>query len=224
MPFGTSASTAGQARSSEPAKPLQLYEFEACPFCRRVREAITDLDLAAVEVYPCPKDAARHRATVLQQGGQAQFPFLADPNTGRKIYESAAIVEYLYDTYGAGAKPPFGLLQTTPLTGWMPTLLRIGRGMVRYSGAPQQAPGKLLKLYNYENNQFARLVREALCELELPYQLISAGKGSQNRAQLQQLSGRTTVPFLEDPNTGVALGDPEKIVEYLFKTYGSATT
>lgn len=32
---------------------LQLYEFEACPFCRRVREAITDLDLN-VEVRVAP--------------------------------------------------------------------------------------------------------------------------------------------------------------------------
>ncbi|KAJ6975478.1 hypothetical protein NC653_031353 [Populus alba x Populus x berolinensis] len=31
---------------SDPPKPLQLYEFEACPFCRRVREAMTELDLS----------------------------------------------------------------------------------------------------------------------------------------------------------------------------------
>lgn len=28
------------------------------------------------------------------------------------------------------------------------------------------------------------------------------------------------VPYLVDPNTGTSIGDSEKIVEYLFKTYG----
>lgn len=35
-------------------KPLLLYEFEACPFCRKVREAITILDLDVI-FYPCPR-------------------------------------------------------------------------------------------------------------------------------------------------------------------------
>lgn len=35
----------------QPAKPLKLYEFEGSPFCRRVREAITLLNLD-VEIYP----------------------------------------------------------------------------------------------------------------------------------------------------------------------------
>ena len=45
LPFGTTVGPAAATRAGEPAQPLQLYEFEACPFCRRVREAITDLDL-----------------------------------------------------------------------------------------------------------------------------------------------------------------------------------
>ncbi|CAO2042409.1 unnamed protein product [Urochloa humidicola] len=48
---------------------LQLYEFEACPFCRRVREAMTELDLSA-EVYPCPKGSLRHREMVKKIGGK----------------------------------------------------------------------------------------------------------------------------------------------------------
>jgi hypothetical protein len=31
------------------------------------------------------------------------------------------------------------------------------------------------------------------------------------------------VPYLVDPNTGTSIGDSEKIVEYLFKTYGQAS-
>ena len=41
-----------------PAKPLVLYEFEGCPFCRKVREALTVLDLEAL-IYPCPKGGTR---------------------------------------------------------------------------------------------------------------------------------------------------------------------
>ena len=33
-----------------PAKPLELYEFEACPFCRKVREALSVLDLEAIDL------------------------------------------------------------------------------------------------------------------------------------------------------------------------------
>jgi len=29
----------------QPAEPLELYDMEGCPFCRLVREALTDLDL-----------------------------------------------------------------------------------------------------------------------------------------------------------------------------------
>lgn len=37
LPFnlGVSAGEAGRARRVEPEKPIKLYEFEACPFCRR---------------------------------------------------------------------------------------------------------------------------------------------------------------------------------------------
>ncbi|KAK9841047.1 hypothetical protein WJX81_007611 [Elliptochloris bilobata] len=223
MPFdlGVSAGEAGRARRSQPEKPPRLYEFEACPFCRRVREAITDLDLV-VEVYPCPKDAVRHRAAVREAGGKEQFPFLVDENTGRMLYESDAIARYLYETYGgATLRPPPMLLESTLLTGWMPTLLRIGRGMVRYQGAVAEPPAMLLKLWSYESNQFARLVREALAELELPYQLISCGKGSRHRAALTEAAPGARVPYLEDPNTGVAMGESADIVRYLFATYSA---
>ena len=35
-------------------KPIVIYEFEACPFCRRVRELVTHLDLEV------PKSTAPH--------------------------------------------------------------------------------------------------------------------------------------------------------------------
>lgn len=44
-----------------PAERLELYDMEGCPFCRKVREAISMLDLEVL-VKPCPK-AARDFAT-----------------------------------------------------------------------------------------------------------------------------------------------------------------
>ena len=78
-----------------------------------------------------------------------------------------------------------------------------------------------LTLYNYEGNQFARLVREALCELELPYVLFNCGKGSPKRETLRELAGEgASVPYLVDPNTGKSMGESEEIVAYLFEQYG----
>ena len=83
-----------------PAKRLKLYEYEGCPFCRKVREALSILDLEA-EIYPCPRNAPRFRAEVVERGGRAMFPYLVDPNTGRELYESDVITAYLDTQYGA---------------------------------------------------------------------------------------------------------------------------
>jgi glutathione S-transferase len=34
-----------------------------------------------------------------------QVPYLADPNTGRELFESADIVRYLEDTYAEDGRP-----------------------------------------------------------------------------------------------------------------------
>ncbi|MCA9686349.1 MAG: glutathione S-transferase N-terminal domain-containing protein, partial [Myxococcales bacterium] len=78
-----------------PEQPVELYEFEGCPFCRKVREALTMLDLEA-RVFPCPKGGPTYRPQVVARGGKAQFPYLVDPNRGVELYESKAIISYLY--------------------------------------------------------------------------------------------------------------------------------
>ncbi|KAL8136533.1 hypothetical protein V2J09_002534 [Rumex salicifolius] len=198
--------------------PLQLYEFEACPFCRRVREALTELDLS-VEVYPCPKGSLRHREVVRRSGGKEQFPYLMDPNTGVSMYESDQIVKYLFSQYGKGRQPSTGLLESTLFTGWMPTILRAGRGMTLWENAKRESPPQKLKLFSYENNPYARIVREALCELEIPYILQNVGEGSNQMQALLQASGSTEVPYIIDPNTGAQMGDYKNILAYLFSTY-----
>ncbi|XP_039003252.1 uncharacterized protein LOC120129937 isoform X2 [Hibiscus syriacus] len=136
---------------SDPSTHLQLFEFEACPFCRRVREALTELDLS-VEVYPCPKGSLRHREMVRSFGGKEQFPFLIDPSAGISMYESGDIVKYLFKTYGKGRSPSTDLLESTLFTGWMPTILRAGRGMMLWDKARKDPPPRKLELFSYEND------------------------------------------------------------------------
>ncbi|KAM7278261.1 hypothetical protein ACFE04_005395 [Oxalis oulophora] len=222
LPWGSKALLTTQEdtviHSSQPTMRLQLFEFEACPFCRRVREALTELDLS-VEVYPCPKGSARHRDMVRESGGKEQFPFLIDPNTGISMYESGEIVKYLFQQYGKGKKPSTGLLESTLVTGWMPTILRAGRGMSLWKKATPNPPPEKLELFSYENNPYARIVRETLCELEIPYILQNVGEGSPRTKILLDTSGSVEVPYLIDPNTGTLIGDYKNILSYLFQTY-----
>ena len=94
------------ARSKIPERPLEIYEFEVCPYCRIAREAISALSLDPI-VYPCPKGGTRFREKVKREGGKHQFPYLVDPNTGVAMYESADITKYLFETYGDGRVPWF---------------------------------------------------------------------------------------------------------------------
>ncbi len=71
---------------ARPAQPVELYEFEACPYCRKVREALTILDLDA-RIYPCPKGGTRFRPALMKRGGKLQFPYLVDPNSGKEMFE-----------------------------------------------------------------------------------------------------------------------------------------
>ncbi|KAF4390322.1 hypothetical protein G4B88_024328 [Cannabis sativa] len=225
FPWGSKSlsDSLGTTNTVDPPMRLQLFEFEACPFCRRVREAITELDLS-VEVYPCPKGSLRHREMVRRFGGKEQFPFLIDPNTDITMYESGDIVKYLFEQYGQGRKPSAGLLESTLVTGWVPTLLRAGRGMTLWEKARLDPPPKMLELFSYENNQYARIVREALCELEVPYILQNVGEGSSRSKFLIDAIGSKEVPFLIDPNTGTQIGDYKKILPYLFQTYSTESS
>jgi glutathione S-transferase len=219
--FGSSAIRLGNgiaagAVGSRPERTLQLYEFEGCPYCRKVREALTVLDLEA-EVYPCPKGGPRFREEVKARGGKYLFPYLVDPNTGREMYESDEIVRYLFRQYGRGDVP--FLMRPSPLNdagSGLACLPRAGQG-VRYRAA--KPPEKMLELYSFEGSPFCRIARECLSSLEIPYLLHNVGKGSPSRDAFVARSGRMMVPYLVDPNTGVAMFESADIVRYLERTY-----
>lgn len=227
-------------RANQPEKALKLYEFEGCPYCRLVREVLTELGLD-VEVYPCPKGGTRFRQEVLAIGGKAQFPFLVDPNQNVQLYESADIIKYLYATYADSNTPlkhRLGPLQ------WLSSMgnTLIG-GLDGMHARPSLIPEKLLVLYSFEASPFCRPVRETLCELQLPYKLINLGKeqwadmgamgvhaslgeyqpvAGGKRAAFMDKTNKVMLPYLEDPNTGKAMFESQVIIDYLEQTYGDS--
>lgn len=212
MPAGLSVGALGK----RPEQPLRLYEFEGCPFCRKVREALTMLDLEA-DVFPCPKGGERFRSEVVRLGGKAQFPFLVDPNRGKSLYESDDIIRHLYREYGDGQVPwVLRLGPLTTLSAGLAGALRAGRGSY-YRKA--RAPERPLELWSFEASPYCRIARETLCSLELPYRLHNVGKGSPSRAAFVERSGRMMVPYLVDPNGGVEMFESAEIAAYLERTY-----
>lgn len=82
-----------------PRAPLQVFSAEGCPACRRVRRALTELDLDFLH-RSCPVGDSPNRRELRSRGGKLQVPYLVDPNTGVEMYESRDIVQYLQRTYG----------------------------------------------------------------------------------------------------------------------------
>lgn len=199
-----------------PQKPLELYEFEGCPYCRKVRELLSNLDLEAI-IYPCPKGGTRFRPKVRELGGKEQFPYLVDPNTDTMLYESEAIIRHLSKHYGRGEIP---LLQTLgPLNSGIAFVAGAPRGARGTAARPSRAPKEPLELYSFEASPFCRLVREVLSELEIPYVLHNVAKKSPSRNAFVARSGKMMVPYLVDPNTGSAMFESADIMRYLEKTY-----
>ncbi len=223
----------------KPKKMLRLYDIENCPYCRLVREALTELDLDA-EICPCPKAGERFRPEVVELGGRAQFPFLVDANTDVEMYESLDIIAYLFETYGQRPLPlkwRAGRLQT--LGSMLASAPRLSQGM---RARPGLEPEYLLELYSFESSPYARPVRELLCEMEIPYILRNCGRTElqewvlppvrkalklvpdsrlENRRVLQDREGKVSIPYLYDPNTETGLFESADILQYLRDTYGN---
>lgn len=199
-----------------PAKMLELYEFEACPFCRKVREALTMLDLDVL-VRPSPHGGERYRPEAIARGGKAQFPLLLDPNEDLVLYESDDIVSHLYARYGAG-EPPLGLRLGAlgNMTSGIASVLRLASGR---SATKSRRPEEPLHLWSFEISPYCRPVREELSELELPYVLHNLGKDSTKRPAFLERTGKVMVPYLEDPNTDTKMFESLDIVRYLAATY-----
>ena len=216
---------------------LTLYDFEACPYSRLAREALTVLDLDAV-IRPCPRGGTVHRPRAPARGGRPRFPVLVDGGAGRTIHGAGAIIEYLFATYGAGAAPRRLRWAALALpTSALASALRLQRGG---RARPSRQPRQQLELYSFEASPYCRIVRETLCELELAYVLHNVGKNAPvdwllpgmrarlapdapqstaNRRALVARAGKMMVPYLVDPNTGVEMSESAAIQRYLLDTY-----
>ncbi len=233
---GTSRS--GAARR-QPPQLLTLYEFEGCPYCRMVRNTLCELDLDVL-IRPCPPRGQRFRPVAKALGGKTLFPFLHDPNTGARLYESKDIADYVAKTYEGRANANAGFRRRLSLGGSM--LASGSRGLRGMRARPSRAPEQPLELYSFESSPYSRLVREVLCELELPYILRNTAKArrtdmgppavrdrwfkaeqgtSRNRKALLERTGKVQVPYLIDPNTGVEMYESAAIIAYLEKTYAA---
>mmetsp|Transcript_453 Transcript_453/g.657 ORF Transcript_453/g.657 Transcript_453/m.657 type:complete len:371 (+) Transcript_453:509-1621(+) len=197
-----------------PKKPIILYEYEASPDCKRVREACSMLDLT-VEYRPCPGATSGFSDSMATLTlGRREVPFMVDNNPSMyrpQLFGADDILAFLFRTYGPGEAA-------------IPASLKArGRAVagprVRANARPDFAKMRPLTLYGWEGAPFVKPVREALNELSLPHVMVHCAPGSQNRAALQAKKGLFQAPFLSDPNTGVEMFESAEIVKYLLATY-----
>jgi len=202
-----------------PAKLLELYEREVCPFSRKVREAMSILDLDAI-VHPCATEPKRFRSVVEGYAGKFEIPLLVDPNTSATITDSDTIVRYLFTQYGDGKIPlPLRMGLLTDATSKFASLLRNGKG------APSPAkkePGDLLELYSYEASPYCRLVRETLMKWEIPYILHNVARGSPKRDSFVERTGKMQFPYLVDKARGIEMFETHAIMDYIEDRFGNA--
>lgn len=117
----------------------------------------------------------------------------------------------------------------------------VGRRLERAALVRVHAPRDAGRARHRAHPVRRRLVRERLTELELAYYLHNLGKEQRadigpagrtltfgkpyapvpggKREQLLALGGQIQVPYLIDPNTGVALYESRAILAYLDRTY-----
>jgi glutathione S-transferase len=200
----------------QPEELLELYEFEACPFCRKVREHMSELDLE----YVCRTSArgSASREALRARGGKVLVPYLVDRNEGVEMYESEDIIDHLHRTYGAGRSTALRAL--SPLNTAGAAVASVARLRGRAVKAPRsEQPPELLELYNFEASPYCRKVREALHELDLHHRVRNVAKESPRREELVARGGRMMVPYLVDPNTSTEMYESDDIVRYLHATY-----
>ncbi len=94
-PRGIKRSAEEQARLDAKASQLALYQFDACPFCVKVRRAMKRQAIK-IELRDA-KNNAEHRAELETGGGKIKVPCLRieDEQGVKWMYESSDIVAYL---------------------------------------------------------------------------------------------------------------------------------
>lgn len=78
------------------ADMMKLYQFESCPYCRMVREVMSDLQLTYININ-VPRDRSK-RQEVLKVSGQPTVPVLVDGDV--VLDDEEKIIPYLREKYG----------------------------------------------------------------------------------------------------------------------------
>lgn len=239
----------GTPTPMQPDRALVLYEYEACPYARRVREVITYLNLD-YESRPSPHKGHVYRDELKELVGKAQVPFFIDENTDDKILDSQAIIDHLFAHYSKEGSTPEKYKVTdgdnATLINKVATVASMMRGFKANHPKQNLARGKPtepLHLYGFEASPFCRLVRERLSELEVGYinhnvareQMQDIGgfgvrlnlgeyhpiKGGKRELIMNEvMDGELQFPYLIDPNTDTKMFESQDIINYLDNIYG----
>jgi glutaredoxin len=222
--------------SNNKIRLVKLYDVENSKTCRPVREKITEFDLVVEQVIPSatnsiasilPNNCERIPVLVAAVSEEEFLTIEGTENILKFLDESFVDQEQqqILDANNSNDQldtfKEYLQLAGMYLTEW----IRLGKGSqvsssVTSSPNTVNRPEKTLILYSYEGNQFCRIVREVLTELDITYELRSAGKESPRRDELASITGGSTqCPYLIDPNTGVSIPDSKDIVEYLYRNY-----
>jgi len=223
-----------KGRDTEGIK-LTLYDYEASPWCRIVREQMTFLGLNVL-IKPCPRQTlftegafnehSRFRKEAFDQckfnghGTQFQFPVLVDEtkvDDKKVITESREIVKHLWREYGTHITEsrPKGdvILNSSRLPFFarfaflsFPSVLRpFPRCGLLQTPSSIGPQQKPLKLLGAEGCPHARLIREVLSTLEIEYESIPTMYPGEYR--------------LTDPNNNFDSDSWEEATNYLWKSY-----
>ena len=240
------AGSTGSSTTTQPPTPpqLTLYDIENDGACRLVRERLTELDLN-FKVVPSTSNSKvftnpNYKYAVPRE---TKIPTLHIGTNHETILSgSDTILQYLNDVYGRNNGVV--LVQETvvedeivdtvePIQRWLDVVTNGVASLLRWGRGCQVSPAAFdtttsielpLILYSYEGNQFCRLVREVLTELDIVYEVQSTGKGSSRRATLAQITGGSTqCPYLVDPNTGEQMSESADIITYLYVKYANYT-
>lgn len=221
-------------RAVTPTQMLVVYDRENDAQCRLLRELLTELQLDVL-IRPCPNGGKRF-ARKLPRG--AELPTLVDANNAVEAVGLHACLTHVLLHY-AQVKGASGVLGSAPMQ-WSSKLASALRGEAGVQVQPSRAPRKPLELYSFESSPYSRLVRERLCELEIPWILRNFGKeqladwgppsrrfslkpwtakpGGRREKMLAD-TGKAQVPYLIDPNAKVELFESTKILEHLDQHY-----
>jgi glutaredoxin len=94
-PKGIKRSEEAQQQVNQKASAMALYQFQACPFCVKVRRAMKRQSVT-MELRDAKNDAT-HREELLAGGGAVKVPCLRIDKAGEStwMYESSDIIAFL---------------------------------------------------------------------------------------------------------------------------------